>query len=193
VAAFADGHLRGALSIPAGKSFLTWAGWLIDGERELHLIADDARAAKAAMRALALIGVDRVMSFATPAAMRGASGANGLQKVERLTAGELRMRIEQGGVHVVDVRHAFEWQAGHLPGVENIPLGRLASHIGELPRDHIIVAQCQGGTRSMIASSILQARGVARVMDLRGGFDAWTADGLPVERADRLVNANAPA
>jgi hydroxyacylglutathione hydrolase len=192
-AAFADGHLRGALSIPAGKSFLTWAGWLIDGERELHLIADDARAAKAAIRSLALIGIDRVISFATPAAMRGASGANGLQKVERLSAAELRTRIEQGDVHVVDVRNASEWQAGHLPGIENIPLGRLASHIGELPRDRIIVAQCQSGMRSMIASSILQARGVARVMDLRGGFDAWTADGLPVERTDRLVNANAPA
>jgi rhodanese-related sulfurtransferase len=47
--------------------------------------------------------------------------------------------------------------------------------------------------RSMIASSILQARGVPSVMDLRGGFEAWTADGLPVERADRLVNASTPA
>ena len=192
-AAFAEGHLRGALSIPAGKSFLTWAGWLIDGERELHLIADDARAAKAAMRALALIGVDRVTSFATAASMRAAAGAGALQKVERLSASELRTRIEQGGVHVVDVRNASEWQAGHLPGVANIPLGRLASHIGELPRDRIIVAQCQGGMRSMIASSILQARGVPRVMDLRGGFEAWAADGLPVERADRLLNASTPA
>ena len=192
-AAFAEGHLRGALSIPAGKSFLTWAGWLIDGERELHLIADDMRAARAAMRALALIGVDRVISFATPAAMRAAAGAGGLQKVERLSAADLRTRIEQGGVHVVDVRNASEWQEGHLPGASNIPLGRLASHIGELPRDRVIVAQCQGGMRSMIASSILQARGIARVMDLRGGFDAWTADGLPVERTDRLINANAPA
>ncbi|HVD05838.1 MAG TPA: MBL fold metallo-hydrolase [Gemmatimonadaceae bacterium] len=192
-AAFAEGHLRGALSIPAGKSFLTWAGWLVDGERELHLIADDARAAKAAMRALAMIGVDRVISFATPASMRAAAGAGALQKVERLSASELRTRIEQGGVHVVDVRNASEWQAGHLPGVPNIPLGRLASHIGELPRDRIIVAQCQSGMRSMIASSILQARGVPRVMDLRGGFEAWTADGLPVERAGRLANASAPA
>jgi hydroxyacylglutathione hydrolase len=94
---------------------------------------------------------------------------------------------------VVDVRNVSEWQAGHLPGVPNIPLGRLASHIGELPRDRIIVAQCQGGMRSMIAASILQARGVAHVMDLRGGLDTWTANGLPVERADRLVNASAPA
>ena len=192
-AAFADGHLRGALSIPAGKSFLTWAGWLVDGERELHLIAEDARAARAAMRALALIGVDRVISFATPTAMRGAVDAGGLQKVDRLSAGELRTRIEQGGVHVVDVRNPSEWKAGHLPGVQNIPLGHLSSLIGELPRDRVIVAHCQGGMRSMIASSILQARGVARVMDLRGGFEAWTAEGLPVERGDRLVNANAPA
>ena len=125
--------------------------------------------------------------------MGAAAGVAALQKVERLSANELRTRMEQGGVHVVDVRNAPEWQAGHLPGVPNIPLGRLASHIGELPRDRIIVAHCQGGMRSMIASSILQARGVPRVMDLRGGFEAWTADGLPVERADRLANASAPA
>jgi hydroxyacylglutathione hydrolase len=192
-AAFATGHLRGALSLPLGKSFLTWAGWLVDGEHELHLIAEDERTAKLAARSLALIGVDRIVSFATPAAMRAVAGETGLQRVERLSPDELQARMRQGGVHVIDVRNHSEWEAGHLPGVPNIPLGQLAAQIGQLPRDRVIVAQCQGGMRSMIASSILQARGVARVMDLRGGFEDWTARGLPVERADRLTKANAPA
>ena len=192
-AAFASGHLRGALSLPLGKSFTTWAGWLVDGEREVVLIAADAHAAEGAARALAMIGIDRVASYATADTMRLGAGATGLQTVERLTPHELRVRMHRGDVHVVDVRNATEWNAGHLPGAQHLPLGQLAEHVGELPRDRTIVVQCQGGLRSMIASSVLQARGVRRVLDLDGGFAAWSASGLPTERSDRIAIADAPA
>ena len=41
---------------------------------------------------------------------------------------------------------------------------------------------CQGGGRSSIAASILQARGIKDVVNLAGGFGAWAAEGLAVER-----------
>jgi hydroxyacylglutathione hydrolase len=192
-AAFASGHLRGALSVPLGKSFTTWSGWMIDGEREVVLIAADARAAEAAARALAMIGIDRVASYATPETMRQAAGSAGLQTVERLSPNDLRARMQRGDVQVVDVRDAAEWNAGHLPGAQHIPLAQLAERAGELPRDRAIVVQCQGGLRSMIGSSVLQARGVARVLDLDGGFAEWTASGLPTERGGRLSSVDVPA
>lgn len=192
-AAFASGHVRGALSIPLGKSFTTWSGWMIDGEREVVLIAADARAAEAAARALAMIGIDRVASYAIPETMRQAAGSAGLQTVERLSPNELRTRMQRGDVHVVDVRDAAEWNAGHLPGAQHIPLAHLAQRAGELPRDRAIVVQCQGGLRSMIGSSVLQARGVGRVLDLDGGYAEWDASGLPTERGGRLSSVDVPA
>jgi hydroxyacylglutathione hydrolase len=54
--------------------------------------------------------------------------------------------------------------------------------MGELPQGRSIVVHCQGGTRSAIAASLLDARGVAGVLDLPGGFAEWESAGLPVAR-----------
>ena len=77
-------------------------------------------------------------------------------------------------------RGRAEWEAGHLPGVPNIPLGSLAEHAGELPSDRPVVVHCQGGARSAIAAIVLRARGVPSVINLAGGFAAWQQAGLPV-------------
>jgi hydroxyacylglutathione hydrolase len=85
-------------------------------------------------------------------------------------------------VAVVDVRGAAEWEAGHLLGVQNIPLGYLADRIGELPTDKPLVVQCEAGARSAIAASVLRAKGMENVVNLIGGFSDWEAVGNPVER-----------
>lgn len=176
-AAFAEGHAP-SLALPLGSSFLTWAGWLLDGEREHHLVAEDAATAARAARELALIGVDRIGGWMTPGTARAAAGR--WHRLERLTPQELAAAARDGGVHVVDVRNESEWSAGHLPGVANIPLGALGARAGELPRNGTIALHCQGGTRSVIAASLLEQRGFDRVVDLRGGYAAWAAAGLPV-------------
>ena len=75
-----------------------------------------------------------------------------------------------------------EFDAGHLPGAIHIPLGELASRLGEIPRDKPIVMQCQGGTRSAIAASVLDANGITSVANLTGGFGGWAAAGKPVTK-----------
>ncbi len=90
--------------------------------------------------------------------------------------------LERGAVTELDVRAADEWESGHLPGVANIPLGYLTERLDEVPRGSPLVTQCQGGGRSAIAASILKAHGFATVRNLAGGFAAWKAAGLPVER-----------
>jgi hydroxyacylglutathione hydrolase len=90
---------------------------------------------------------------------------------------------------VIDVRGRAEWEAGHLPGVENIPLGYLADHAAELAAHGPLVVQCQSGGRSSIAASVLRARGVTDVANLAGGFVAWRSAGLPVEQGEADVAA----
>lgn len=57
---------------------------------------------------------------------------------------ELVRRLATGDVVVLDVRSGTEFAAGHLPGAIHIPLEELAGRIGELPRNHEIVAYCRG-------------------------------------------------
>jgi rhodanese-related sulfurtransferase len=59
----------------------------------------------------------------------------------------------------------------------------------ELPQGRPLVVHCQGGTRSAIAASLLNARGVTEVLDFTGGFAEWEREGLPVSRdSDSLAD-----
>ncbi|HEX6598537.1 MAG TPA: rhodanese-like domain-containing protein [Gemmatimonadaceae bacterium] len=182
-AAFAAGHVPGTLSIPLNGSFTTWAGWLLPYDREVYLIADDAHAAGEAVRDLAMIGLDRVAGLLGTESLSAWSVAGRtLETVTQLTPREAAARLEGGDVEVIDVRGRTEWEAGHLPGVQNIPLGYLAERLDALPADRMVVLQCQGGGRSSIAAALLQSRGMKNVANLAGGYRAWQNEGLPVAR-----------
>lgn len=84
---------------------------------------------------------------------------------------------------VIDVRGRSEWDAGHIAGVPNIPLGTLPDRLGEIPRDRPIAVHCQGGGRSAIAASVLEANGFENVVNVTGGFGAWEKEGLPVSHS----------
>lgn len=88
--------------------------------------------------------------------------------------------MAESGAAVIDVRGLSEWEAGHVPGVPNIPVGYLAERLDEIPTDRPVVVHCQGGARSAIAASVLQARGLTNVVNMVGGFGAWQQAGLPV-------------
>ena len=89
----------------------------------------------------------------------------------------------RAGVRVVDVREQSEWDGGHIPGAELIPLGTVAQVAAErLPRkDERIVVHCAAGVRSAVAAYQLKQLGYTRVASMAGGFNAWRERGLPVD------------
>ncbi len=178
---FARRHVPGTLSVPLGKSFPTWAGSVVPYGRPLDLVADEAGAAEAA-RDLALIGLDGVRGrFAPEAVDAWADGHGRAAGVADVTPEEMEQRRLTGKVELVDVRNSSEFGAGHLAGARNVPLGRLAERLGELPRDRTLVVHCQSGARAGVAVSLLQASGFRDVLHLDGDFAGWKAAGRPVE------------
>ena len=102
--------------------------------------------------------------------------------VEHVSATELHERLARGEVVVLDVRPQPEYQAGHIPGAQSVPLDALASLAPKLPRRRQIVAYCRGPycVYADDAVRLLQARGLkARRLDV--GFPEWRRAGLPVE------------
>jgi hydroxyacylglutathione hydrolase len=190
---YASGHLPGSINIPFNNSFTTWAGWVLPYDRDVYLVSakPDGRQSELALRDLAMIGLDRVAgSFGLDALGAWTRGGRTLAKIARISAPDLAARLEAGDAAVVDVRSRAEWEAGHVPGVTHIPAGEIADRMDELPRGRPIAVHCQGGTRSAIAASLLDARGVTGVLDMPGGFSEWESAGLPVEREPSASTAD---
>ncbi len=184
-AEYATGHLPGSLNIPFNTAFTTWAGWIAPYDRDIYLVSakPDGRQSELALRDLAMIGLDRVAgSFGLDALGAWTKSGRPLAHFGRITARELADRLAAGQAAALDVRSRAEWEAGHIAGVPNIPAGEIAERMDELPSGRPLVVHCQGGTRSAIAAGILDARGIADVLDQPGGFTEWEREGLPVVR-----------
>jgi hydroxyacylglutathione hydrolase len=174
----------GTLHIPAGGSFVTWAGWLLPYDEDFYLVVRDGGDAVVAelVRQLALIGLDRVAGVFTADALDRAEAAGArLSQVPQVAPEALAALVAAGDVDVLDVRHPREWATGHIRGAVHIPLGYLEARRGDLPTGRPLVVHCQGGTRSAIAASLLRRHGRTDVTNLPGGFTAWHAAGLPEE------------
>jgi len=83
------------------------------------------------------------------------------------------------GAFILDVREPDEWNQFHVPDSTLIPLGELASRVGELPQDQEIVVVCRSGNRSAKGRDILLGAGFTQVMSMTGGLNQWQAAGYP--------------
>ena len=178
---FAQRFLPGTLNIPLNNSFVTWAGWLAPYDADLYLLLGQGAETRLdeAVRALALIGLDRVKGFFMESAL-GAIDRGTVAEIPQLSVLDAARAIRAGEITVLDVRSDAEWEEGHLPNAHHIPLGYLRERLGELAKSTPLVTQCLSGGRSAIAASILRAAGFDRVSNLTGGFQAWQDAGLAV-------------
>ena len=102
-------------------------------------------------------------------------------ELEPISLTELRRLIRAGGVTVLDVRPRSEYEASHIPGALSIPVSELKRRLGEIPKDHEVIAYCRGPycVFSVEAVGILRKHGYqARRTD--EGLPEWRADGFPV-------------
>ena len=103
--------------------------------------------------------------------------------VPAVTVAELRDQLRADPApFLVDVREPWEFEAGHVPGAQLIPLGELEQRVAEIPRDRSVYAICHSGQRSLAAAGYLQALGYARVANVDGGTAAWIERGYPVDK-----------
>lgn len=180
---FAMGHVPGTINIPSDSSFTTYAGWFVPYSADFYVIVDDRAPAAidTVARDLAMIGLDRIAGYFDAAVVdewadRGRQPAT----IPQITAADLKESLARGAVTLVDVRNENEWQTGHIDGARHIALGYVGDRVDEIPQTKPIVLQCASGVRSAIAASVLQARGVERVINLIGGINAWRKANLPV-------------
>ena len=81
---------------------------------------------------------------------------------------------------IVDVREAYEREAGYIGGTRHIEVERLASQADTLDRAKPVVFYCRLGTRSAMATQAFRTAGYD-AYSMTGGITAWAQRGLPLE------------
>lgn len=107
---------------------------------------------------------------------------NSRDSLEPVSRVELLERTKDGLVTVLDVRPPEEFQAGHVPGAINLPLGDLKKHLGELPEGNEIIAYCRGPYCVLAFEAVAELRRKGfSARRLEEGYPEWKASGLPFE------------
>jgi hydroxyacylglutathione hydrolase len=184
-AAHATAHVPGSVSIPAGTSFSTWLGWIVDFDRPIVLLLDDPADWDDAVRQALRIGHETVLGYVDGGFARWVESGGEAERAEQLTTDELAERLRQAGPDaplVIDVRQRSEYEEAHIPGSWHIFAGELAGRLGELPRDRSIATICASGYRSSVAASLLRQAGFTNVTAVADGLPSWQARGNPVAR-----------
>lgn len=84
-----------------------------------------------------------------------------------------------GSYNLVDVRQPGEYERGHLPGAQLMPVKALDERLSELDPAKLTITYCAAGVRSRAAASVLNNAGFKEVYSMSGGINAW--DGLVAE------------
>jgi hydroxyacylglutathione hydrolase len=181
-AEYAAGAIPGTINIPGTRAFTTWAGSLLPYGEEFHLIVgeSDEHRVEELVDDLAGIGLDQVGGYFGSDVIADWRESHGrLQTIPQATLDEMRTGSRNGNL-VLDVRTKGEWEAGHVPGSVNMPIGELGQRLQEIPRTLPLTVHCQTGLRAAIAASLLRAAGFDQVRLFAGGFAQWRAAGQPI-------------
>ena len=95
-----------------------------------------------------------------------------------------RLRAANEAHVLIDTRENDEWEAGHAAGAVHLGKGIIERDIeAQVPqKDAKLVLYCGGGYRSALAADALRQMGYANAISLDGGWRAYQASGLPVEK-----------
>jgi rhodanese-related sulfurtransferase len=176
---FAAGHVPGSVNIALSGQFASWAGTVLGLSSHPVLIAANGEQVEEARTRLARVGIEALDGYLTGGVAAWTQAGLPVATVEQVTVDDLNSRLQSGGLQVLDVRREPEWDAAHIAAAVWWPLDNFKVSPPEIDHDVPLAVHCKGGYRSIIACSLLQRAGFARVLNVVGGFDAWQQAKLP--------------
>ena len=169
---FKKGFIPNSIFIGIDGSFATWVGTLIpDVKQEILIVADKGREEEVVTR-LARVGYDFSLGFLDGGMEAWSEAGFELDRLDGVTPEEFGKRLASGDIKVLDVRKESEYKSQHLDyyHVINMPLDYISKQMEKVQRDESYYVHCAGGYRSVIAASILKARGFDNLIDIEKGF-----------------------
>ena len=168
---FIKGFIPQSIFIGLGGTFAPWVGALVKDIKQPILLVTPAGEEEATIIRLSRVGFDNVLGYLEGSFGTWEKAGKEIDTLISVSADDLEEKIKENVV-VFDVRKQSEYDNEHIEEVVNTPLDSLNDHISKLPKGEDFYVHCGGGYRSVIAASILKARGIHNVIDVAGGYAA---------------------
>lgn len=170
---FAKGFVPSSVNIGLQGQFAPWVGALItDLKQPLLLVCEEGMEEETITR-LARVGYDNAIGYLSGGITAWLQAGKEADQVKTITAVEFeRVANADSAINVLDVRKPGEYEAEHLEITMSRPLDYINDWTNEVHHNGTYYIHCAGGYRSMIAASILKARGIEQVVDIAGGYGA---------------------
>ena len=168
-AEFHKGFIPQSVNIGVKGDFAPWVGvMIVDVKQPLLLVTDEGSEEEVITR-LSRVGFDNVLGYLKGSVSAWQSAGKETDSVDRIAPEEFAQRYTEDA-KIIDVRKEGEYAAEHIADAYSRPLAYINTWIKDVdPKEHFFL-HCAGGYRSMIAASILQARGYRHFTEVEGGF-----------------------
>lgn len=184
-AAFAQGFIPNSIFIGLDGQFASWVGTLIsDLKQPILIVTDEGKAEEVTMR-LSRVGYDHTLGYLAGGIAAWKEAGKEVDTIQELSPEAFAAQFSPE--NTLDVRREGEYNSGHLEGVANFPLDFINRNMAQLQPNKTYNVHCAGGYRSMIASSILQARGY-KIVNVQGGFGVLKTLNLPLTEGVECTN-----
>jgi rhodanese-related sulfurtransferase len=176
---FYRGFIPQSINIGLDGDFAPWVGALIIDVNQPILLVTDLGKEEEAVTRLSRVGFDNILGHLEGGFKAWFDAGKECDVVNRITASQFEQNFQLDSDKVIDIRTASEYAAEHINDAFSRPLSNINEWIKDINPDEHFYIHCAGGYRSMIASSILQARGYRNFTEIAGGFKAISATNIP--------------
>jgi rhodanese-related sulfurtransferase len=143
------------------------------------LLVTDAGSEEEAVTRLSRVGFDNVLGHLEGGFETWTKSGKDIDTVHRITPDEFAAKFDKAQSMVIDVRKESEYAAEHVEDAYSKPLAYINQWVRDIDPNQHFFLHCAGGYRSMIAASILQARGYRNFSEVEGGFNAIAKTEVP--------------
>ena len=169
---FAESHIPGSIFIGLDGRFAPWVGELLeDIKKPIILLAPKGREEEAITR-LSRVGFDNIKGYLKGGIKSWIELKKQTNSIENIKAQDFMSLNSKFDINILDVRSKNEYLSGSVDGSLNIPLINLTDNLDKLNSNKRSYIYCKGGYRSMIASSILNSKGINDITNIIGGYDS---------------------
>lgn len=177
---YIKGHIPNSIFIGLNGQFAPWVGALITDLKQPILLVVPEEKSKEAVTRLSRVGYDNTLGYLEGGLEAWITAGKEMDTLESISAETFAQRAKNGDVNILDVRKDGEYKSMHLENAQHFALDFINTKMNEVSKEKTYHIHCAGGYRSVIAASILKARGFHNLVDIAGGFGAIKKTDLPM-------------